>query len=89
MITKEQLLADAKRYRCAIEEACAHNEFEHSDRMYNFPHGCCDDTADLFCEYIHRKYGIISMRVDAEYEADSTWDIQSHSWSVVDGYIID
>ena len=35
--------------------------------MNNFPHDCCDDTADLFTHYLYQNFGIDSIGVDGEY----------------------
>lgn len=63
----EELYMEATRFRKAIEKARDWSEFHKNDRMRKFPHDCCDDTADLFTNYIYHTCGIDSLRVDRKY----------------------
>lgn len=91
-MTKEQLESEAYKFRQAIEKARAAGSFRPYDhrpeRMNNFPHDCCDDTADLFTHYLFHKFGIDSIRVDGEY-FDKIYGHCGHSWQETEGWIID
>ena len=93
-MTKEQLLFEATRFRRAIEKAKAAGEFVpkkpfQPERMNNFPHDCCDDTADLFTHYLYHEFGIDSIRVDGEYYDNRLKCTCGHSWQETDGWIVD
>ena len=93
-MTKEQLLFEATRFRRAIEKAGAAGEFVpkkpfQPERMNNFPHDCCDDTADLFTHYLYHEFGIDSIRVDGEYYDNRLKCTCGHSWQETDGWIVD
>ena len=67
-MTREELKFEATRFRRAIEKAKADGEFVpkkplQSERMNNFPHDCCDDTADLFTHYLYHEFRIDSIRI--------------------------
>ncbi len=91
-MTKSQLEKEAYKFRQAIEEAKAAGEFKsvkyRTDRMNNFPHDCCDDTADLFTHYLFQKYKIDSIRIDGEYH-DRKYGLCAHSWQETNGLLID
>lgn len=93
-MTKEQLLFEASRFRKAIEKAKEAGEFIpikpfQPERMNNFPHDCCDDTADLFTHYLYHEFGIDSIRVDGEYYDDRLKCTCGHSWQETDGWLVD
>ena len=56
--------------------------------MNNFPHDCCDDTADLFTHYLYHQFGVDSIRIDGEYY-DKIYGHCGHSWQETEGWIID
>lgn len=70
-MTREELQFEAFRFRKAIEKSNDAKEFVPQrfkfERMNNFPHYCCDDTADLFTHYLYQNFGIDSIGVDGEY----------------------
>lgn len=92
-MTKQELLYEANRFRQAIEKAKAAGEFipqkYKQERMNNFPHDCCDDTADLFTYYLYHKFRIDSIRVDSEYYDSYREYTCGHSWQKTGGWIID
>lgn len=92
-MTKQELLHEAKCFRQAIERAKVAGEFIlqgfKQERMNNFPHDCCDDTADLFTHYLYHEFGIDSIRVDAEYYDSYRGYTCGHSWQETKGWIVD
>ena len=92
-MTKQELLHEANRFRQAIEGAKAAGEFIsqrfRQERMNNFPHDCCDDTADLFTHYLYHVFGIDSIRVDSEYYDSYRGYTCWHSWQETNGWIVD
>lgn len=92
-MTKQELLHEANRFRQAIERAKEAGEFipqrfKH-ERMNNFPHDCCDDTADLFTHYLYHIFGIDSIRLDGEYYDSYRGYTCGHSWQETSGWIVD
>ena len=89
---KEQLELEACKFRQAIEKARDAGDFtpngHRPERMNNFPHDCCDDTADLFTHYLFHKYHVDSIRIDGEYY-DKVYGHCGHSWQETEGWIID
>lgn len=84
-MTREELKFEATRFRRAIEKAKADGEFVpkkplQPERMNNFPHDCCDDTADLFTHYLYHEFRIDSIRIDGEYYDNRLNCTCAHSW---------
>ena len=92
-MTREELLFEATRFRRAIEKEKEAGEFDpHSfkfERMNNFPHDCCDDTADLFTHYLYHEFGIDSIRINASYYDKRLKHDCYHDWQETDGWLID
>lgn len=88
-MTKKQLEVIATHFRQAIVDAKKEGAFDHRDRMSRFPHGCCDDTADLFAHYLFCEYGLVSNRVNGVYYDGNPENSCSHSWLELDGMVID
>ena len=92
-MTRDELLLEATRFRRAIEKAKVAGEFVPQrfkpERMNNFPHDCCDDTADLFTHYLYHEFGIDSIRVDGEYYDSALKCTCGHSWQETDGWLVD
>ena len=93
-MTREELKFEATRFRRAIEKAKADGEFVpkkplQPERMNNFPHDCCDDTADLFTHYLYHEFRIDSIRIDGEYYDNRLNCTCAHSWQETDGWIVD
>ena len=79
----------ATEFRRKIEYACESHRFSARDRMSRFPMGCCDDSTDLFANYLWQTCGIRSYRVDGVYFADNSEDSIWHTWLEVENVIID
>ena len=92
-MTRKELLHEATRFRRAIEKAKEAGEFDpHSfkfERMNNFPHDCCDDTADLFTHYLYHEFGIDSIRINASYYDNRLKRDCYHDWQVTEGWHVD
>ena len=89
-MTREGLLFKANRFRGAIENAKVVGNYVQCktfqpERMSNFPHDCCDDTAELFTYYLYHEVGIGSIRVDREYYDNRLKCTYGHSWQDTDG----
>jgi len=54
----KDLFSEAFAFRTAIMKAKRDGAFDYRDRMHNFPHGCCDDSCDLFADYLLSVHGI-------------------------------
>lgn len=92
MFVRKELEVVAEHFRRAIDEAKAEGQFDwkyesyHKDRMRKFPHGCCDDTCDLFCYYLANQYNIVLQQISGDYRKEGT----RHNWlETTDGLIID
>lgn len=92
-MTREELQFEAFRFRKAIEKAKGAKEFVPQrfkcERMNNFPHDCCDDTADLFTHYLYQNFRIDSIRVDGEYYDSVLKKLCGHSWQEAGGWLVD
>ncbi|MBR3311412.1 MAG: hypothetical protein IKG15_06225 [Solobacterium sp.] len=92
-MTREELLFEATRFRRAIEKAKEAGEFIPKrfkpERMNNFPHDCCDDTADLFTNYLYHEFEIDSIRINASYYDKRLKCDCYHDWQEIDGWIVD
>lgn len=82
----------AINFRNAIDAAHADDRFDwkydsyHTDRMWRFPHDCCDDTCDLFWHYLFDEHGIVLRQISCYYRKEGT----RHNWlETDDGKIID
>lgn len=82
----------AINFRKAIDAAHVDGHFAwkydsyHMDRMWRFPHDCCDDTCDLFWHYLLDNYGIALQQISCYYPKEGT----RHNWlETDDGRIID
>lgn len=85
-----ELYKVATKFRNAIIDAKRHNEFKFSDRMSNFPGGCCDDTCDLFAYYLIRKYNIETVQGNGAYYDDfDSRNNTNHSWLMFNNFILD
>ena len=92
-MTREELLHEAIRFRRAIEKAKDAGEFVPQrfkpERMNNFPHDCCDDTADLFTHYLYHEFDIVSIRINASYFDKRLKCDCYHDWQETEGWIVD
>lgn len=80
----------ALTFRSAILKAKLNREFNISDRMHNFPGGCCDDSCDLFAYYLYNAYNIHTKQGNGVYRDNNPNNTTNHAWLIMnDGTIID
>lgn len=80
----------AVTFRSAILEAKYNRKFDHSDRMSNFPCGCCDDSCDLLAYYLLTSYDINTKQGNGRYSDNNPYNTTNHAWLVMDdGTVID
>lgn len=81
----------ALNFRKAIMEVKWNSDFHNlSDTMNHFPHGCCDDSADLFGYYLQHKHNIQSEQGNGIYRDDDPDNTTNHAFTILkDGTIID
>ncbi len=77
---KDELIRIATEFRKAIFSTIEKREcFLKNDRLYNFPKGCCDDTAELFAYYLLDKYGLHAEQINGV-RTDGDGNRQNHEW---------
>jgi hypothetical protein len=80
----------AVSFREAILEAKYNRKFDRSDRMSNFPAGCCDDSCDLLAYYLYTAYEINTKQGNGIFRDNNPNNTTNHAWLVMDdGTIID
>jgi len=87
-LSEEELYRIAIAFREAIMAAKRAGRFSWSDRMHNFPGGCCDDSCDLLAHYLHANYGVSSVQRNGVYRDDDEYNTTNHVWLLVYGEII-
>ncbi len=86
----KDLCSEALAFRTAIMKAKRDGAFDYRDRMHNFPHGCCDDSCDLFAYYLLSVHGIHTKQGNGVFRDDNPYNTTNHAWLFLEnGTVID
>lgn len=88
-LDEKEIYEIALSFRTAIIKAVKNYEFDRSDRMSNFPFGCCDDSCDLLAYYLCDNLQIDSKQINGVYRDDDPFNTCHHVWLILNDIIID
>lgn len=81
---KRDIYNIAVAFRAAIISANHDRQFNHRDRMSNFPGGCCDDSCDLLAYYLCTTYKIHTRQGVGTYRDNDLNNTTGHAWLIMD-----